>query len=145
GLCDPGGEDHPPGDYPHALSPGALSRTAAAAGPRVPGRYGRGAGLCPHLRVIGLCPGGGGRRSPCTPGHAGGPPLLDLGPGGDGCLVPAPDIWPPDRRRCHAATRLTRGAAAAAPSRRRRATVDRPGGVGSAPGPRLLALSPAQR
>ena len=46
--------------------------------------------------------------------------------------------------RCHAAARLTRGTPPAAPSRRRGATADHPGGLGSAPGPRLLVLAAAQ-
>ena len=73
-------------------------------------------------------------------GRAGGSPLLDLGARRDGRLVSAPDVWPPDRRRCHAAARLTRRAPPAAPSRRRGATADRPSRLGSTPGPRLLAL-----
>src|SRR5262249_29240612 len=55
-----------------------------------------------------------------------------------------PDVWPPDRGRCHTAARLTRGAAPAATPGRRWATADRPGGLGSAPRPRLLAGAAAQ-
>src|SRR5207244_9627275 len=89
--------------------------------------------------------GGRGCRPPCAQRRAWGSSCLDLGPGRDRRLVSAPDVWAPDRGRCHTAARLTRLTAPAAVSVRQRATADRPGGLGSAPGSRLLAVAPAQR
>src|SRR5205823_12132555 len=100
--------------------------------------------LCPHLWVIRLCPGGRGRRPRRAQPRAWGSPDLDLGAGRDGRVVSAPDVWAPGRGRCRAAARLTRLAAPTAAPRRRRATADRPGGLGSATGPRLLAVAAAQ-
>ena len=142
-LYDPRGDGHPPWGRPRALSPGDLSRTAAAARPLArgirPPPWPSSALMgywaihnWPQLSATGR-----------TATHLG-IPSLDLGSGRDGRVASAPDVWAPDRRRCHAAARLTRSAAHAAAPIRRRATADRPGGLGSATGPRLLAVPAAQ-
>ena len=59
--------------------------------------------LCPHLWVIGLYTIGRSCRPRAAQPRTWGSPCLDLGSGRDGRVVSAPDVWAPDRRRCHAA------------------------------------------
>ena len=101
-------------------------------------------GLCPDLWLVGLCAAGGRRRPWRAQRRGGGSPGLDLGPGRDGRVVPAPDVWAPGRGRCRAAAQLTGRAAPAATADRRRPTADCPRGLGSAAGPHQLGVAAAQ-